>query len=69
MKITLKPTQWFKSTPQVRKTFDEESLRRLGESLKQKRLQRIVVRPDGRVICRERRIWAASSSELNHSTL
>lgn len=56
---TTRPVTWFKFKQQVRKQFDEASLRRLGESLKQKQLQPIVVRPDGTVICGERRVRAA----------
>jgi ParB/RepB/Spo0J family partition protein len=57
--ITRKPLSWLKVNPQVRKTFDEESLRRLGESLKMRQLQPVLAQPDGTVIAGERRLRAA----------
>jgi ParB/RepB/Spo0J family partition protein len=59
MHDTLKPVGWFKLKPQVRKQFDEASLRRLGESLKGKQLQPVGAQPDGTVIYGERRVRAA----------
>jgi ParB-like chromosome segregation protein Spo0J len=53
--ITRKPLSWFKVSPQVRETFDEESLRRLAESLKVGQLQPVLARPDGTIIDGERR--------------
>ena len=57
--VVKKPLSWFKVNPQVRKTFDEESLRRLGESLKVRQLQPVLAQPDGTVIAGERRLRAA----------
>ena len=57
--VTRKPLSWFKTNPQVRKTFNEEDLRRLGESLRQKQLQPVLCQPDGTIIAGERRYRAA----------
>jgi ParB family chromosome partitioning protein len=62
--ITRKPLSWFKVNPQVRKTFDEESLRRLGASLKVRQLQPVLVQPDGTIIAGERRLRAAQMAGL-----
>jgi hypothetical protein len=35
--ITRKPLSWFKVNPQVRKTFDKNSLRRLGDCSRKRR--------------------------------
>lgn len=59
MHETLKPVGWFKLKPQVRKQFDEATLRRLGESLRGKQLQPVRAQRDGTVICGERRVRAA----------
>ncbi len=50
---------WFKTSPQVRKRFDERELRQLGESLKVRQLQPLVCLPDGTIIAGERRHRAA----------
>jgi len=62
--ISMKPLSWFKINPQVRKQFDEQELRRLGESLKVKQLQPVVCLPDGTLICGDRRYWAAKLTDL-----
>jgi ParB/RepB/Spo0J family partition protein len=56
--LTTKPLTWFKTNPQVRKTFDEAELRLLGESLRQKQLQPVLARTDGTLIYGERRVRA-----------
>ena len=58
--LVSKPLSWFKTNPQVRKHFDEDDLRRLGESLKAKQLQPVLCQPDGTIIAGERRFRAAS---------
>jgi ParB family chromosome partitioning protein len=57
--LLVKPLAFFKINPQVRKTFDEADLRRLGESLKVKQLQPVLCQPDGTLIAGERRFRAA----------
>jgi ParB/RepB/Spo0J family partition protein len=57
--VVKKPLSWLKVNPQVRKTFDEESLRRLGASLKERQLQPVLAQPDGMIIAGERRLRAA----------
>jgi ParB/RepB/Spo0J family partition protein len=57
--ITRKPLSWFRVNPQVRTTFDEEGLRRLGESLKVRQIQAVLTQPDGTLITGERRFRAA----------
>lgn len=57
--MTTKPLSWFKLNSQVRKSFDEEELRLLGESLKAKQLQPVLAQPDGTLIAGERRVRAA----------
>jgi ParB family transcriptional regulator, chromosome partitioning protein len=57
--VVKKPLDWFKVNPQVRKTFDEESLRQLGASLKVRQLQPVLSQPDGTIIAGERRLRAA----------
>jgi ParB family chromosome partitioning protein len=59
-----KPLSWFKTNSQVRKTFDEDDLRRLGESLKVKQLQPVLCQPDGTIIAGERRLRAAKLAGL-----
>jgi len=54
-----KPLSWFKVKTQARKQFDENELRRLGESLKVRQLQPLVCLPDGTIVCGERRYRAA----------
>ena len=56
-----KPLSWFKSDPsQPRKSFDEESLRALGESMKSVgQLQPVGAKPDGMLLWGGRRIRAA----------
>lgn len=64
--LTAKPLSWFKIDPnQPRKSFDEEGLRRLAESMKaQGQLQPVGARPDGRLLWGERRLRAASLAGL-----
>lgn len=57
--LVSKPLNWFKTNSQVRKAFEEDDLRRLGESLKSKQLQPILAQPDGTIIAGERRYRAA----------
>jgi ParB family chromosome partitioning protein len=57
--LNTKPLLWFKTNPQVRKTFDEAELRLLGESLRHKQLQPVLAKPDGTIIAGERRFRAA----------
>ena len=57
--VVKKPLSWFKVNPQVRKTFDEESLRQLGASLKVRQLQPVLAQPDGTIIAGERRLRAS----------
>ncbi|MFZ1934981.1 MAG: ParB/RepB/Spo0J family partition protein [Thermoguttaceae bacterium] len=56
-----KPLSWFTPDPnQPRKTFDEAELRALGESMKAHgQLQPVVAKPDGTILCGERR-WRAA---------
>ena len=63
--LTSKPLNWFKVNPQVRKFFDEEELRQLGESMKAHgQLQPVLARPDGTLIAGERRWRAAQLAGL-----
>ena len=62
--LTTKPLSWFKTNPQVRKTFDEAELRLLGESLRHKQLQPVLAKPDGTIIAGERRYRAAKLADL-----
>jgi ParB family transcriptional regulator, chromosome partitioning protein len=62
--LTTKPLSWFKTNPQVRKTFDEAELRLLGESLRHKQLQPVLARTDGTIIAGERRFRAAKLAGL-----
>jgi ParB/RepB/Spo0J family partition protein len=57
--FAIRPLSWFKVNPQVRKSFNEDDLRRLGESLRQKQLQPVLCQPDGTIIAGERRFRAA----------
>jgi ParB family chromosome partitioning protein len=57
--LTTKPLSWLKVNPQVRKTFSEEDLQRLGESLKVKQQVPVLTQPDGVLIDGERRLRAA----------
>jgi len=57
--ITRKPLSWFKVKPQVRKSFDEEKLRRLGASLKVRQFMPVLAQPDGLLIAGECRLRAA----------
>ena len=57
--LLVKPLSFFKINPQVRKSFDEGDLRRLGESLKVKQIQPVLCQPDGTLIAGERRYRAA----------
>lgn len=64
--LTTKPLSWFKLDPnQPRKSFDEEALKRLAESMKaQGQLQPVGARPDGRLLWGERRYRAAPLAGL-----
>ena len=62
--VVKKPLSWLKVNPQVRKTFDEDGLRRLGESLKVRQLQPVLAQPDGTIIAGERRLRAAQLAGL-----
>jgi ParB family chromosome partitioning protein len=64
--LTTKPLSWFKTNPQVRKTFDEAELRLLGESLRHKQLQPVLAKPDGTIIAGERRYRAAKLADLSN---
>jgi len=57
----LKPLSWFHQDPnQPRKSFNEAELRALGESMKSVvQLQPVVAKPDGTLLCGERRYRAA----------
>ena len=58
--LTQKPLCFLKPDPnQPRRIFDENELRRLGESLRIKQLQPILAQPDGTIIAGERRYRAA----------
>jgi ParB/RepB/Spo0J family partition protein len=60
LQLISKPVSWFRLDPnQVRKLFDDDDLRRLGESLREKQLQPVVCAKDGAVIAGERRVRAA----------
>lgn len=62
-----KPLTWFKPDPaQPRRQFDEDELRRLGESLTVRQLQPVLARPDGTLIAGERRLRAATLAGLTH---
>ena len=61
--LTTKPLSWFKTNPQVLKTFDEAELRLLGESLRNKQLQPVLLKPDGTIIAGKRRYRAAKLVE------
>jgi ParB family chromosome partitioning protein len=56
--LTTKPLSWFKAA-NVRRHFDEEELRLLGESLKQRQIHPVIAKPDGTLIDGERRLRAA----------
>lgn len=64
--LVIKPLNWFKTNPQVRKQFDEAELFRFGESLKVKQLQPVLCQPDGTIIAGERRLRAAMLVEMTH---
>jgi len=57
--MTATPLGFLKENPQVRLSYDEEELRLLGESLKKRQLQPILIRPDGTIIAGHRRYRAA----------
>jgi ParB family chromosome partitioning protein len=57
--FAVKPLPWFKVNPQARKSFDEQELRQLGESLKVRQLQPVTAKPDGTLLTGERRLRAA----------
>ena len=56
-----KPLSWFRPDPkQPRKSFSEPELRSLGESMKAHgQFQPVVAKPDGTILCGERR-WRAA---------
>jgi len=63
--IELKPLAWFKTAPQVRTTIeDDDELRQLGESLKERQLQPVQAKPDGTIIFGHRRLAAAKLAGL-----
>ena len=58
--IATKPLGWFILAPQVRKNYDDDDLRRLGESMKSLgQLQPVGAKPDGTVLWGHRRLLAA----------
>ncbi len=58
--IVTKPLTWFLLAPQVRRDYDDNELRRLGESMKSLgQLQPVGARPDGTLIWGHRRLLAA----------
>ena len=58
--IAIKPLGWFILAPQVRKNYDDDDLRRLGESMKSLgQLQPVGAKPDGTVLWGHRRLLAA----------
>jgi ParB family chromosome partitioning protein len=58
--IATKPLAWFILAPQVRKNYDDDDLRRLGESMKSfGQLQPVGAKPDGTVLWGHRRLLAA----------
>jgi len=57
--LASKPLKWFKTKSQVRQQFDEDELRKLGESLRIRQLQPVLARSDGTMIAGERRLRAA----------
>lgn len=61
--IIKKPLAFFK-VDNIRKEFDEESLRKLGASMKKRLLYPIVAKPDGTIVDGERRLRAAALSGL-----
>ena len=69
--MTTKPVGWFKFDPnQPRKDFNEEDDRRLGDSLKTHgQIQPVVARPDGTILCGERRVRAARLVGLTELTV
>jgi ParB/RepB/Spo0J family partition protein len=55
-----KPLSWFKTAKQIREVREDADLRRLGESMKvHGQLQPVVAKPDGTILCGERRYRAA----------
>lgn len=58
-KLDTKPVSWLKEAPQARQHYDEAELRLLGESLRERQLQPVLVRPDGTIIAGHRRYRAA----------
>ena len=58
--IATKPLAWFILAPQVRKNYNDDDLRRLGESMKSLgQLQPVGAKPDGTVLWGHRRLLAA----------
>jgi ParB/RepB/Spo0J family partition protein len=58
--LTSKPLDFFKPDPnQPRKSFDENELKALGESLKKKQIVPVLAKPDGTIIDGHRR-WQAA---------
>lgn len=61
--IVRKKLGWFKPR-NIRKKFDEESLRALGRSLRKRQMHPVVVQPDGTIIDGERRVRGAKLEGL-----
>ena len=62
--FAIKPLSWFKTNPQVRKTFDPAELRPLGRSMRGGQLQPLLAKADGTVIAGGRRLGAAKLEGL-----
>jgi ParB/RepB/Spo0J family partition protein len=59
-KLDKKPLNWFKISPQVRRSFDDAADRQLGESLKERQIQPVGARPDGTMLWGGRRWHGAT---------
>lgn len=57
--LQTKPLEWFKVKKQVREHFNEQELRQLGMSLKDRQLQPVLALSDGTLVAGERRYRAA----------
>ena len=49
---------------QARQSYDQDELRRLGKSLRERQLQPILIRPDGTIVAGHRRYFAALAEGL-----